>query len=220
MGTDGIKVMDVAEVVAWERQLAESGTSLLELMTRAGHAVARFALELMPNLGHAVILCGSGNNGGDGWVAASQLVRDGIRTTLVTKAPACDITAEPARTAARMASEQGGFDVLVNPDEAQLAQAIGDADLTIDAILGTGFAHDAVRAPYDVWIRLANEARETRGVPVLAVDCPSGMNAQTGQCACDCIEADVTVTMFAVKRGMTHPDAARHVGTIELAPLV
>lgn len=246
MGENESRVMDVADVVAWEQEIAASGTSLAELMRRAGGAVASYANDLLfegdplqlfngepivtsvvdarKAAKKIVVLCGSGNNGGDGWVAAQLLGAQGFEVVLITKVSATELTAEPARTNALLANEAGGFTVLVDPDRAQLAETMKSADLIIDAILGTGFSHDTVRAPYDEWIRLANAAREDdahegSSAKILAVDCPSGLNAQTGEPAEPCITADLTVTMLAIKTGLTRSSAAPYLGTLRLASL-
>lgn len=215
-------VLDVAAVVALEQRIAEAGTSLLELMTRAGHAVAEAAVQLQPQDGIVVVLAGSGNNGGDGWVAAQDLADRGYAVTLVTKQAAPNLTAEPARTAALRAlaePERAAFTILEDPDQTALTAAITQADLVIDAILGTGFTHSQVRAPYDKWIQTANAARAGEGARILAVDCPSGLNAQTGAAADQCIQADVTVTMLAMKPGLLAAEAAVKTGQLFLAPL-
>lgn len=267
-------VMDVADVVAWEKEIAAAGTSLAELMVRAGQAVANYANDLLfeddplqpfndkfviPNVVDArksahkiVVLCGSGNNGGDGWVAAEELGAQGFEVVLVTKVPATEIVAEPARTNALKAAAEGSFEVAIDPDAEDLAMLLDASDLVIDAILGTGFAHDAVREPYSTWIKLANTAREERGpsdsldcsnadredcgsddllarsadglgaghsTKILAVDCPSGLNAQTGEPASDCIKADLTVTMLAIKTGLVAPSAVPYVGDLHLDQL-
>lgn len=215
-------VLDVAAVVALEQRIAEAGTPLLELMTRAGHAIADAAVQRQPRGGTATVLAGSGNNGGDGWVAAHDLADRGYAVTLATKQAAQDLAAEPARTAALRvldAPERAAFTILEDPDQTALTAAITQADLVIDAILGTGFAHSQVRAPYDGWIQAANAARAGEGVRILAVDCPSGLNAQTGTAADQCIQADVTVTMLAMKPGLLAAEAAAKTGQLFLAPL-
>lgn len=114
----------------------------------------------------------------------------------------------------------GEFEVLVAPDRQQLAEALNGAAVIVDAILGTGFTHDQVREPFDWWLQLANVARSEHGATIVAADCPSGLNAQTGEHASECIKADTTVTMLAPKTGLLEPDAHPYVGTLALAPLV
>lgn len=213
-------VLDVVDVVALEQRIARDGTSLLELMTRAGAALARVA-EAHAVLGAAVvILAGSGNNGGDGWVAARALAAAGRNVTLISKTAPEELTAEPARTAALESASTGSFDLAIAPSDAELTRLLDNADVIVDAILGTGFAHDRVREPYATWIRQANEAHRKHGMRIVAADCPSGLNAQTGATASECIAADETVTMIVPKTGLLESQARPYVGTLLLAPLI
>lgn len=219
-GTAQAPVLDVADVVVLEQRIARDGTSLLELMTRAGTSLAR-AVEAHAVPGAAVvILAGSGNNGGDGWVAARALAAADRNVTLVSKAAANEVTAQPARTAAIETASTTDFEFVIAPSDAELARLLDNADVIVDAILGTGFAHDQVREPYATWIRLANAARNDHGARIVAADCPSGLNAQTGTTASDCFMADETVTMIVPKTGLLEPQAHPYVGTLLLAPLI
>lgn len=213
-------VLDVADVVTLEQRIAQDGTSLLELMTRAGTALARTVEAHAVPGATIVILAGSGNNGGDGWVAARALAAADCNVTLVIKVVPEELTAEPARTAALESASTGSFDLAIAPSDAELARLLDNADVIVDAILGTGFAHDQVREPYVTWIRLANEAHRKRGVRIVAADCPSGLSAQTGTAASECIAADETVTMIVPKTGLVEPQAHPYVGTLLLAPLI
>lgn len=241
-----VEALNVDEVIALERRIADEGTSLLELMKRAGGALAECVLEWVSaasSVDKIVVLAGSGNNGGDGWVAARILADAGRDVTVVTKAMPDALRTEPARTAALEAIGDAralgvaeaptmsvsvdmadvsycGFRVVVDPDEGELEGLLRSADLVIDAILGTGFANEQVRDPYAKWIDLTNSARQDGGVVVISADCPSGLNAQTGESAAQCVVADVTVTMIAPKRGLLEPNTARFVGELLLAPLV
>lgn len=224
-----VPVMDVAEVVALEQRIAQEGTSLYTLMTRAGKAVAEAVRQHAPVGSNVVMLAGSGNNGGDGWVAAEDLAAQGYNVVLVTKAPAAEIKAEPAKTAALKAEEAGSFCVGVDPGRGAIEEELKRADVVVDAILGTGFSHSEVREPYASWIALANEVCGRKpecsgkgsgeGAWLVAIDCPSGLNAQTGTAAQACIRADETITMLAVKTGLLVPEAAPYVGQLRLALL-
>lgn len=224
-----VPVMDVAEVVALEQCIAQEGTSLYTLMTRAGKAVAEAVRQHAPAGSNVVMLAGSGNNGGDGWVAAEDLAAQGYNVVLVTKTPAAEIKAEPAKTAALKAKEAGSFRVEVDPGSGAIEEELKRADVVVDAILGTGFSHSEVREPYAGWIELANEVcgrkpecsgeNEGEGVWLIAVDCPSGLNAQTGAPAQACICAHETITMLAVKTGLLAPESAPYVGKLRLALL-
>ena len=224
-----VPVMDVAEVVALEQCIAQEGTSLYTLMTRAGKAVAEAVRQHAPVGSNVVVLAGSGNNGGDGWVAAEDLAARGYNVVLVTKALAAEIKAEPAKTAALKAEEVGSFRAEVDPGRGAIEEELKRADVVVDAILGTGFSHSEVREPYASWIALANEVcgcksecsgkGTSEGAWLIAVDCPSGLNAQTGAHAQACIRADETITMLAVKTGLLVPEAAPYVGQLRLALL-
>lgn len=224
-----VPVMDVAEVVALEQRIAQEGTSLYTLMTRAGKAVAEAVCQHAPVGSYVVVLAGSGNNGGDGWVAAEDLAEQGYNVVLVTKAPAAEIKAEPAKTAALKAEEAGSFRVEVDPGRGVIEEELKRADVVVDAILGTGFSYSEVREPYESWIALANEVCGRKpecsgkgageGAWLIAVDCPSGLNAQMGTAAQACIRADETITMLAVKTGLLVPEAAPYIGRLCLALL-
>lgn len=200
---------------------------------------------------HIAILCGSGNNGGDGWVAAREIACAGCAVDLVTKRPAREISAEPAheqallteaiaseatnaahaglrqtavsaltapQTTAAQHAEPGTIAIHVSPSDGELACLLAAADVIVDAILGTGFSGDSVLAPYDAWIRLANEQR-ARGARIVAADVPSGLSAQTGKAAEPCLKAHETVTMIASKPGLETPYAFAFCGTVHVAPL-
>lgn len=200
---------------------------------------------------HIAILCGSGNNGGDGWVAARELARAGCAVDLVTKRSAGEISAEPAheqallteaiaseatnaahaglrqtaasaptapQTTATQHAEPGAIAIHVSPSHGELACLFAAADVIVDAILGTGFSGDSVLAPYDAWIRLANEQR-ARGARIVAADVPSGLSAQTGKAAEPCLKAHETLTMIASKPGLETPYAFAFCGTVRVAPL-
>ena len=157
-------VMDVAEVAALERRIAEDGTPLATLMERAGNAVADEVRAWVPDPSPVVVLAGSGNNGGDGWVCARALAEAGYPVTLVAPDLAERLHAEPARTTALAAFSDAAardlpLSVLIAPDADVLSDAFEKAGAVVDALLGTGFSGDEVREPYAAWIRAANRRR-------------------------------------------------------------
>lgn len=213
-------VLDVPAVVALEQAIAAAGTPLDTLMRRAGRFLAFEARKMLEGEGPIVIFCGNGNNGGDGWVAAEYLDRWGVPVRVVTARAPEDLTAEPARSAALRACSALGdrSAVLVAPDAGEIASLLEASPLAIDAILGTGFSHDAVKAPFAGWIRAMNDARGN-GTVVVAADVPSGLSAQTGAAAADTARADVTVTMIVPKPGLLAPGGAPWCGRVRVAPL-
>ncbi|MEE0845217.1 MAG: NAD(P)H-hydrate epimerase [Eggerthellaceae bacterium] len=233
MARAGVAVADAAEGLAKkgaehaEASQALTGTASAGAAERAAAAVrhdAGFSVmkeALLP--ARFVVLCGSGNNGGDGWVAAQLLAQRGYAVDVLTQRAPAEIKAQPAHDAALRAEgalrECEGAQVLLAPTDAQVAEALDAADVVVDAILGTGFSGDTVRAPYDGWIRAVNAARRS-GARIVAADVPSGLSAQMGSAADPCIHADLTVTMIVRKRGLAVPEAVRYCGNVSLAPLV
>jgi hydroxyethylthiazole kinase-like uncharacterized protein yjeF len=217
-------VMDVADVTALEQRISSEGTSLGELMKRAGEAIVSCVHEhAFASSDSVTVLAGSGNNGGDGWVVARLLALAGAQVRIITKREAQDITTQPAHDAACQTMEaikERDLPILVyvDPDAEKIEDIMRHSDAIIDAVLGTGFSGDVVRAPYDTWIKLANEARQ-RGSWIFSADVPSGLSAQDGTCALPTIKADYTVTMLAVKPGLTSREGKEHAGRIFLAPL-
>ena len=217
----------MAEVVALEKRLEAEGTSLYELMSRAGLSVALWIRDMTQRVRTILILCGSGNNGGDGWVIAGFLASWGYSVSLVTARAADALAAEPARTMALevQAKEHAGLTVYLNPDEEQLAALIEQASVIVDALLGTGFDGSVVKSPYDSWIQAVNAAgagtpKENESSPlVVAVDVPSGLSAETGKAAPTTVRADTTITMLAYKPGLLMGSSKQYCGSLQLADL-
>lgn len=147
---------------------------------RAGHDGARRRAH---DASRVVVLCGNGNNGGDGWVAARILADAGLPVSVICAKKPHDLRAQPAHDAAieaLAALEEHGARVLVSPDPAALESKLQSAAVIIDAILGTGFSGGSVAAPFDAWIEAAVRARNA-GAFIIAADVPSGLSAQTGR---------------------------------------
>ncbi|MEG2948144.1 MAG: NAD(P)H-hydrate epimerase [Raoultibacter sp.] len=215
-------VLDVAEIGRLERMIAEDGTSLALLMERAGHSVTETVCRIHPEPGPLIVFCGSGNNGGDGWICAGDLAARNYPVTVISPLIAEEVKVEPARTCAltvfSTAAQQAlPLRVLIDPDETILIELLKEADIVIDALFGTGFSGDNLRSPADTWVRLINEAREEdESKRVVAIDAPSGLSAQTGEAAIPCITADYTVTMLAYKPGLLTEDAQAFCGVLSL----
>ena len=178
-----------------------------------------------------VLLCGNGNNGGDGWVAAEKLSHSGLPVCVVTVREPDAITAQPAHDAAVEAAQSlaslGGSTVhagdeaavdgspltLVDPSPCQLQAIMDHACVVVDCILGTGASGRSPKEPFASWIRMANDARTHAAV--IAADAPSGVSAQDDQTVEPHIVADETVTMIVPKPGLRAPECGR----IHVAPL-
>ena len=169
-------VLTIAQMQAVDAR-ALAGASIDELVERAGTAVAGAALDLMGGAygRRCVLICGKGNNGADGRVAARLLARRGVHVTVLA--------------AGEM--EAIGFTGL-------------PVDLVVDAAYGTGF-----RGPYAA-------PRVADGIPVLAVDIPSGVEGDTGRAAGAVLPADVTVTFVCLKPGLVQGDGVALAGEVRV----
>lgn len=205
--------LNVSEVIDLEQRIAAGGTPLSELMLRAGTALAQCAQDHAD--GKALIICGSGNNGGDGWVAARVLARKGIPVTLITPKPADKLHAEPALSAALETTKEDLKSLTILAGSEISEEAFKGNAIIVDCVLGTGFNSADVKDPYASWIELANEASGFK----LACDVPSGLSAQTGIAAQPCFKAHATLTMLAAKTGLRAKSARETVGDIFIAPL-
>ena len=167
-----------------DRLTVDSGTAVLTLMERAGRAVAGQAMRLCKPGGRMVVLCGPGNNGGDGFVAARILAGRGYRVDVATSGARL-----PERgDAAAMARCWTGR-VLAFP-----AVDFARYDLCIDAIFGAGLARDVAGEISDCQHRLVQS-----GLAVLAVDVPTGLDGESGQIRGCAVKARLTVTFFRKK---------------------
>ena len=174
-----------------ERQIAQTGVSYPEMMERAGQSAAKAILERWPVAGKRVlVLCGKGNNGGDGFVVARHLAEAG---GAVTAALLCGRPATPESCAAY---GQMPPSVAVTEDLSALPSRIGEAALLVDGVFGTGFS-GSIPGELEPVFAAARQAQKT-GTPVAALDLPSGVNGDTGEYE-SCIPADLVIAMGAAK---------------------
>lgn len=212
--TEQSPTLDVAKVIELEKSIEAAGTPLSVLMDQAGAALAELVAAQCDPESRILVVCGSGNNGGDGWVAARLLEEQGFAVTIATPKVAEQICAQPAHDAAVQTAKGFAGRIEVCEDAIPKDALEGNAAV-VDCILGTGFDHDQVKEPYAHWIVQMNGACGAK----IACDTPSGLSAQTGRSAKDCFHADVTITMLAVKTGLATPEAAPYTGKLFLAPL-
>src|SRR5512146_3592635 len=143
----------------------------LTLMESAGTAVADFALAEYPEAQTITIVCGKGNNGGDGFVAARKLHEAGKTVRILLLAEAAEVRGDAAEMFKKIPAQPT---CARTEDELRAAQPLFNADLVIDAILGTGF-RPPVTGLYAAAIAMMNAAT----APVIAVDIPSGADADS-----------------------------------------
>jgi ADP-dependent NAD(P)H-hydrate dehydratase / NAD(P)H-hydrate epimerase len=178
-----MEVLTTAEMEHADRLAVAGGTSGFALMLRAGQAVAMAAMDLVEQ-GPILVIAGRGNNGGDGFVAATELVARGRSVSIILLCDR-DTLQGDAALAAR------GWKGPVLPCN---SQAIGAPALIIDALLGAGLNRPVKGDPHDII-----EAINASGVPVLGVDLPSGINGTTGAVMGVAVRATETVTFFRRK---------------------
>ncbi|GLQ88694.1 NAD(P)H-hydrate dehydratase [Dyella flagellata] len=197
----------VEQVRALDRRaIDELGVSGFELMNRAATAAFACLRRHWPHARQIAVFCGPGNNGGDGYLIAGLAQDAGLGVEVVELNDAGRGDAGLARDAWQ---RSGGITHRWHQD-ASLPQA----DVYVDALYGTGL-NRAPEAAASTLIERINAS----GIPVLAVDIPSGLNADTGHCAGAAIRAQVTMSFIAAKRGMYTGQAATQVGSLEIDTL-
>ena len=188
--------------------IQQRGISGFELMARAGYEVFLQIKKRWPNAGSVAVFCGSGNNAGDGYVIAKLALEAGLRTCVYTLSDPEKLNGD-ALTAYREYSQARGAVVPFQPE-----QAI-DAEVLVDALLGIGLDRP-VAGLYAEAIQAINAHLS----PVVAVDIPSGLNADTGRVMGCAVKAACTVTFICLKQGLFTGQAAEHCGEICYAQLV
>jgi len=208
-----IPILTPAESASLDRASAERGVTVEALMENAGHAVARAVLTVTGG-GYGrrgVVLCGKGNNGGDGLVAARLLRRRGMGLTalLMAEPPAF---AGPAAAALRRYRNAGGR--VRRFDSSAASRELARADVVVDAMFGTGF-RGRPEGAYAEAIDAVNDC----AAPVVAVDIPSGVEGETGAVRAGAVQADVTVTFGALKPGLVLYPGAANAGVVQVADI-
>lgn len=186
-----------------DRLAGEAGLSGEELMERAGRAAFELLLSRWPSVSRPAVLCGGGNNGGDGYVVA-RLAREAGLDPVVYHLRDPEEMKGDALTMARRARDAGVPMRALSPDNLP-----ADAPLLVDGLLGTGIS-GALRED----IRALIEALERLGKPVLGLDVPSGLNADTGAPAGAVLSADCTITFIGVNRGLLTGAGPVHSGEL------
>jgi NAD(P)H-hydrate epimerase len=188
--------------------IEEYGILLIQMMENAGRNLAEQARRMMGgNLTgrHILVLCGAGNNGGGGMVAARHLYNRGAHVQV-------KLVGDPASLKAIPAHQWRILDTLGITEDANLT--LDAADLIIDAMIGYGLSGDP-RGQVAEWIARVNAAQR----PVLALDIPSGLDTTTGIPGTPCIQATATLTLALPKVGLLTPEANSFVGELYLADI-
>lgn len=203
-----IKLYRAAQVRELDRiAIQERGIPGFELMSRAGHEVFQRLKKQWPHARSVAIFCGSGNNAGDGYIVARLVLDAGLKVCVYAVSDPEKLNGD-ALLAYRKYSEAHGTVVPF-----QNEQTI-NADVLVDALLGTGLDRP-VTGLYAEAIQVIN----AHPAPVVAVDIPSGLNADTGNAMGCAVNAICTVTFIGLKQGLFTGQAAEHCGEIYYAQL-
>ena len=208
-----MKVLTAAQMRAVDRRTVELGIPGIVLMENAAHRVVEFLAGRFAPLsaGRIVILCGKGNNGGDGMAVARQL-----HTRFHPAALHVVLLAAPDELKGDAAANYGMLQACGCPVLSEIPPAAHNATLVVDALLGTGIAGPAKGPMLDA-IREINRAFPL--AKVVAVDIPSGMSSDSGESSGECARADCTVTFTAPKLAHALPPNCDGVGELIIAPI-
>jgi NAD(P)H-hydrate epimerase len=213
-----MKLVTAAEMRVLERRAVESGISLLELMRWAGRAVAEDITRVFPLTTDKsiIVLVGPGNNGGDGLVAAPHLKKAGaLVSVFITGQRAADDIVYREALAAGLTPISISLDIGLE----RLTQALTETDFVVDAVFGTGMLRPIDGSPAAVLTAVAREKCRRPELTIVAVDLPSGLNADTGAVDPVTLKADLTITLANPKQGLFLFPGADYTGSVSVADI-
>ena len=209
--TQGVALFTAQQVQELDRlAIKQTDNEGYELMEQAGEAAFMAILSQWPSVRQLLVLCGKGNNGGDGFVVARLAKQHEIDVQLVLT---CDVT-ELSGFAKLAAKDTFAEGIQVVPQAQVFWPDVMDGCVIVDALLGTGLNSD-VSGPIKQLIEKVNVSK----LPVLAIDVPSGINATTGALQGVAIKARTTISMIAFKQGLFTGAGPAYAGQVRLAPL-
>lgn len=215
-----MRVCTSGQMARIDRATIAGGTPGLELMERAGETMTGLVLDFLEGLDlsgeepKVLVLCGKGNNGGDGLVVARRLVEQKIPTAVLMLAGSESLAPDAQTNFERLPAAV----ILVDPEAAERAEALADlldeADLVVDAVFGTGI-EPPLRDDAAAYFRTVNDA----GLPCVALDIPSGVCGDDGRVDPVAIAAERTLTVGLPKLGLLLPPGRDFVGEIEVVDI-
>src|SRR5437762_9162486 len=213
-----MRVLNSAQMrEADRRTIEEIGIPSLVLMENAGRQVVAAIESVHGELleRRVAVLCGRGNNGGDGFVVARTLVQRGVEVSVFVIGGVADVRGD-ARTNLEILGRLGLTIVEISDSQAWELHfsEIGQCSLIIDAIFGTG-----LNAPLSGLLETVVADVNASGIPVVAIDLPSGLSADSHEPIGDSIEAGMTVTLAAPKLPLVLPPAETRAGVIVIADI-
>ena len=197
-----LELLTTDEMSEADRLTISAGTPGMTLMENAGRAVAEATARLQ--LPRIVVVAGPGNNGGDGFVAARHLVERGHKVRLCFAGARAKLKGDAAQAAGRWSG----------PVEEGLPGSLSNCDAVVDALFGAGLDREVEGLP-----RATIEAMNASGVPIVAVDLPSGVNGTTGAIMGVAVTASLTVTFFRRKTGHLLLPGRLQCGIVEVADI-
>ena len=202
------ETVTAAEMKALERAANENGLLYIQMMENAGRAAFAQLCRRLPGPARLLVVAGKGNNGGDGFVMARVAAKQGwqVQVLLAEGEPK---TPDAITNFALLHD----LPVTILPT----AAAAAPADAVVDALYGTGF-HGTLRPAGRAACDLMNQQRQN-GALVLAVDLPSGINADTGAVTEEAVQADLTVTFHRAKPLHYAPESAENCGEVVVADI-
>ncbi len=204
-----MQVLSAAEMQACDRLTTERfGLPSLDLMRAASAAVAAFARQHFPQAKRITVLCGRGNNGGDGMMAARQLASAGLEVTTLLLGARDGLKGDAAQAWRELTSPAHGLIAIIEkPEDLAQHKSALESDLILDAVVGTGFKPPLKGLPLAAleWLKASN-------APVLAVDLPSGWPADetAATIAAPVFPADAVITFTAPKPAHVFGQLTRH----------
>jgi hydroxyethylthiazole kinase-like uncharacterized protein yjeF len=213
------KIVTVAQMRNIEQDADASGLSYAQMMENAGRSVAEALMERMEEIegSFVLLLVGSGNNGGDALVAGHYLAEAGAKVA----AYLIKTLAEDDPNLARLVKRGLEIDVAEKDRGGRkLSAHIEEADAIIDGLLGTGFELPLRDSGKKLLSDVKKNLAKRMETPfILAVDCPSGLECDTGEIAEEALHADLTVTFAAAKPGLLRFPGGGYVGEIQVADI-
>jgi len=210
-----MKLVTVSQMQAVEKEADANGLTYEQMMLNAGQGLADIIFDLFEDDVETEIvgLVGPGNNGGDTLIALSELAQEGWKASAyLVKRKKDDLV--------KRFVEAGG--VVLSGDTAfeKLAEAIENADVVLDGVLGTGVKLPLKKDVAEFLSEVNDLIDGLEDAPlVVAVDCPSGVDCDSGEVADEAIGADLTVTMAAVKQGLLKLPAFEYIGDLEVVDI-
>src|SRR6185436_20730875 len=210
-----MKLVTVSQMQEIEKEADSGGLTYDQMMENAGQGLANIVLDLfVEDIEPEVLgLVGPGNNGGDTLVALTALAKEGWKAHAY-------LVKRKKDALVKQFTDAGGKVLSSDKSFEQLAESVSNIDVLLDGILGTGIKLPLKKEIADVLAEVNDILDGLDEFPmVIAVDCPSGVDSDTGEAADETIPADITVTMAAVKQGLLKLPAFEYVGDLEVVEI-